>query len=221
MMGFDLKWNFLHHFSFYSQVLLDEFVLKEVTKRTGWWGNKQALQMGLKYVNAFGLKNLDLQGEMNYVRPYTYSHETNFTSYTHYNQALAHPLGANFVEWIGIARWQPTKRLFLTGKLFYVKTGEDSSSTAIDPNNNRGGNIFKSYTSVAGANTHGNTIGQGIATDIMMASVQVSYMLRHNFYIDVYLQYRSKNSAMPSRSLNTTFVSGGIRWNLPWRVQEY
>ncbi len=221
MMGLDLKWNFLRHFSFYGQVLLDEFVLKELTKRTGWWGNKQGLQMGLKYVNAFGVKNLDFQGEMNYVRPYMYSHKSNFTSYTHYNQALAHPLGANFVEWIGIGRWQPSKRLFLTGKLFYIKTGEDSSSTAFDVNNNKGGNIFKPYTSVAVANTYGNTVGQGIATDIMMASLQVSYMLKHNFYIDLYLQYRSKTSAMASRNLNTTFISGGIRWNLPWRVQEY
>lgn len=221
MMGLDLKWNFLRHFSFYGQVLLDEFILKEITKRTGWWGNKQALQMGLKYVNAFGVKNLDLQGEMNYVRPYMYSHKSNFTSYTHYNQALAHPLGANFVEWIGIARFQPAKRLFLTGKLFYIKTGEDSSSVASDVNNNRGGNIFKPYTSVALDNTYGNTVGQGIATDIIMASLQVSYMLKHNFYLDLYLQYRSKNSAMESRSLNTTFVSGGIRWNLPTRVQEY
>ncbi|MDB5257021.1 MAG: hypothetical protein JWM14_1716 [Chitinophagaceae bacterium] len=221
MMGLDLKWNFLRHFSFYGQVLLDEFILNELKKRTGWWGNKQAFQVGLKYVNAFGVKNLDFQGEMNYVRPYMYSHKSNFTSYTHYNQALAHPLGANFIEWIGIARFQPSKRLFLTGKLFYIKTGEDSSSTANDINNNRGGNIFKPYTSVALANTYGNTIGQGIATDIMMASLQVSYMLKHNFYIDLYLQYRSKTSALEVRNLNTTFVSGGIRWNLPWRVQEY
>ncbi len=221
MMGLDLKWNFLRHFSFYGQVLLDEFILKEVTKRTGWWGNKQAFQMGLKYVNAFGVKNLDLQGEMNYVRPYLYSHKSNFTSYTHYNQALAHPVGANFIEWIGIARLQPTKKLFLTGKLFYIKSGEDSSSTSSDVNNNRGGNIFKPYTSVAVANTYGNSMGQGIATDIVMASLQVSYMLKHNFYIDLYLQYRSKTSALEVRNLNTTFVSGGIRWNLPWRVQEY
>ncbi|MDF2455720.1 MAG: hypothetical protein K0R51_1713 [Cytophagaceae bacterium] len=221
MMGLDLKWNFLRHFSFYGQILLDEFILKEVTKRTGWWGNKQALQMGLKYVNAFGVKNLDLQGEMNYVRPYMYSHKNNFTSYTHYNQALAHPVGANFIEWIGIARLQPTKKLFLTGKLFYIKTGEDSSSTSSDLNNNKGGNIFKPYTSVAVANTYGNSMGQGIATDIVMASLQVSYMIKHNFYIDLYLQYRSKTSALEVRNLNTTFVSGGIRWNLPSRVQEY
>ncbi|MDB5274109.1 MAG: hypothetical protein JWO58_2476 [Chitinophagaceae bacterium] len=221
MLGIDLKWNFLHHFSFYSQVLLDEFVLHEITHRTGWWGNKQALQLGLKYVNALGVKNLDFQAEMNYVRPYMYSHQTNFTSYTHYNQALAHPLGANFVEWIGIARYQPSKRLFLTGKLFYVKTGEDSSATVNNLTNNNGGNIFKSYDPIAHANTYGNKVGQGIATDIMMVSLQVSYMLRHNFYIDLYLQYRNKTSAIEARNLTTTYASGGIRWNIPWRVQEY
>jgi hypothetical protein len=221
MMGIDLKWNFLRHFSFYGQVLLDEFILKEVREKTGWWGNKQAFQAGLKYINAFGVKNLDLQGELNYVRPYMYTHKNNFTSHTHYNQALAHPIGANFIEWIGIARLQPAKRLFLTGKLFYIKTGEDSSSTLYDVNNNRGGNIFKPYTAVANANTRNNTVGQGIGTNIVILSLQVSYMIKHNLYIDLYLQYRSKTSELESRNLNTTFASGGIRWNLPWRVQEY
>ncbi|HSZ72494.1 MAG TPA: hypothetical protein VK750_07435, partial [Cytophagaceae bacterium] len=222
-IGMDLKWNFLKHFSLYGQLLLDEFVLDEVKGRTGWWANKQAFQTGLKYINAFGIKNFDLQSEVNYVRPYTYSHASNYTNYTNFNQALAHPMGANFVEWIGIARLQPVKKLFLTGKLFYIKTGEDSSTalTAINPNNNKGGNIFKSYTAVALANTHGNAMLQGIPTSIMILSLQVSYMVRHNLYLDLYLQYRSKTSTIESRSLTTQFVSGGIRWNIPWRLQEY
>lgn len=219
--GLDFKWNFLHHFSAYGQLLLDEFVLSEVKAKTGWWGNKQAFQVGLKYINALGVKNLDLQSEFNYVRPYTYAHKNNYTSYTHYNQALAHPLGANFWEWIGIVRFQPAKKVFLTGKLFYIKTGEDSTVTGSQYTNNNGGNIFKSYNDVAQNKPYGNGMLQGIATDIIMISLQASYMVKQNFFIDLYLQQRTKSSAMASKSLNTTYLSAGIRWNIAWRLQEY
>jgi hypothetical protein len=59
------------------------------------------LQLGAKYINALGIKNLDLQLEYNRVRPFTYSHRDSVANYTHYNQPMAHPLGANFSETIG------------------------------------------------------------------------------------------------------------------------
>lgn len=220
-VGLDYKWNFLRHFSLYGQFLFDEFVLDEVKSSSKWWANKQAFQVGLKYINAFGVKNLDLQSEFNYARPYTYSHITNYTSYTHYNQALAHPVGANFWEWIGIARLQPWKKVFLTGKLFYIKTGEDSTAVGSQYTNNNGGNIFKSYVDVASRKPYGNEMLQGIATDILMASLQVSYMVKHNLFIDLYLQQRTQNSAMEVRDLTSTYVGGGIRLNTAWRLQEY
>ena len=57
-----------------------------------------AYKLGGKYFDAFTVKNLDLQGEMNMVRPYTYTHYDSTANYTHYNQPLAHPLGAGFAE---------------------------------------------------------------------------------------------------------------------------
>ena len=220
-VGLDYKWNFLNHFSLYGQFLFDEFVLNEVKSRSKWWANKQAFQVGLKYINALGVKNLDFQSEFNYVRPYTYSHITNYTSYTHYNQALAHPMGANFWEWIGIVRFQPAKKLFLTGKMFYIKTGEDSSNVGSQYTNNNGGNISKSYLDVASKKPYGNDMLQGIATDIIMVSLQASYMVKHNLFLDLYLQQRVKNSAMASRNSSSTSVTAGIRWNTAWRLQEY
>jgi hypothetical protein len=220
-VGFDMKWNFARHFSFYGQLLFDELVFQEVKKRSGWWGNKQAFQVGLKYIDALGIKNFDLQSEFNYVRPYTYAHANNYTSYTHYNQALAHPMGANFWEWIGIARLQPAKKVFLTGKLFYIRTGEDSSYTTNNVNNNQGSNIFKSYDPIAKANTYNNSTGQGIATNIMMVSLQVAYMIKHNLYLDLYVQLRTKESAIATRNLDTQYLGGGIRWNIASRLQEY
>src|SRR5690606_20736039 len=123
--------------------------------------------------------------------------------------------------WIGIIRMQPAKKVFLTGKLFYIKTGEDSTAVGSQYTNNYGSNIFKSYVDVATNHPYGNTMLQGIATDIIMVSLQASYMVKHNLFLDVYLQQRVKNSAIASRNQNTTYISGGIRWNMAWRLQEY
>ena len=94
----------------YGQLLLDEFKLSEVRAGDGWWGNKFGFQLGGKYIDAFNIKNLDLQLEHNRVRPFTYSHGDSVANYTHYNMPLAHPLGANFQEVIGIARYQPAPK---------------------------------------------------------------------------------------------------------------
>jgi hypothetical protein len=221
LLGMDYKWNFLKHFSFYGQIILDEFLLKNVKAGNGWWANKQALQLGMKYYNAAGVKNLDLQGEFNVVRPYTYAHATKYTSYTHYNQPLAHPQGANFYEFIGIARYQPLKRLNLTGKLFYVKTGKDSNATDIGVGQNYGGNPLKSYLQIAGANTFGNTIGQGIGTNIVLLSFNASYQVRHNLFIDFTQIFRKETSDIEARSFNTNWTSIGLRWNIAQRLYEF
>ena len=72
--GIDFKANALHKLQFYGQFLLDEFILSQITKNNGYWANKWGLQAGVKYIDAFNVKNLDVQFETNRVRPYTYSH---------------------------------------------------------------------------------------------------------------------------------------------------
>jgi len=74
VVGIDAKANVAKRFQFYGQLLLDEFNLTELKKGSGYWGNKIAVQWGAKYIDAFNIKNLDLQIEDNWVRPFTYSH---------------------------------------------------------------------------------------------------------------------------------------------------
>ncbi len=100
-VGLDFKANIAHRFQVYGQLMFDEFVLSEIKKGDGWWANKWALQLGAKYIDAFGVKNLDLQLETNLVRPFTYSHFDTVANYTHYNQPLAHPL------WLISGKWLP------------------------------------------------------------------------------------------------------------------
>ena len=61
----------------------------------------------------------------NYIRPYTYQHASYYTAYTHYQQPLAHPMGANLTEVLGVLSYQPLPRLMLVGKAFYTEQGLD------------------------------------------------------------------------------------------------
>jgi hypothetical protein len=66
------------------------------------------------------------------VRPYTYTHNidngvASLANYSHYNQPLAHPFGANFREFIFVAKYQPIPRLNLTFKYLYTAIGYDTS----------------------------------------------------------------------------------------------
>ncbi len=214
LLGMDFKWNFLRHFSMYGQIVLDEFVLHEVKAGNGWWANKQALQGGLKYIDAFGLKNLDLQGEINFVRPYTYSHKNNYTNFSNYNQPIMHPLGANFTEFIGIARYQPLPRLNITAKAFFTKLGVDTA------NSNWGGNILKDYTKRQ--QEYGNKTGQGVSTTLIITSLNVSYMAFHNIFLDGYVTYRSySNIVATSLQKNTVIAGFSLRWYIPQRSNEF
>ena len=75
-----------------------------MTTSDGWWANKFGIQLGAKYFNAFDVENLYLQAEYNAIRPYTYSHKELNYNLGHNNQPLAHLWGANFREFVGIAR---------------------------------------------------------------------------------------------------------------------
>lgn len=214
IIGLDAKYNWANHFSVYSQVLINEFVFREVTGGHGWWGNKQAVQIGVKYINAFNVRNLDLQVEANVVRPYVYSAmDSSASAYTNTNLSLGHPLGANFNEFIFIGRYQPTKRLTLIGKAFLIKQG-------LDPlGKDYGSNPLLPYTSRV--SNYGNFIGQGDLSHTRFLDFTASYMLRQNLFIDLKQTWRSQNSTSGLHNLNNNITSISIRLNMQPRLQEF
>ncbi len=217
MLGADFRWNIYNRVQLYGQLLLDEFLLREVKASKGWWGNKQAAQFGAKYIDAFGLSNLDLQGEVNVIRPYTYQHLDQFTNYQHYNQPLAHPIGANLFELIGIVHYQPLPRLRLTGKAIATRYGQDVV-TATDTLN-YGNNVLLSYDNRV--QEYGNTIGQGIKTNQLYLDLTASFMLRHNVFLDVKQVLRRADATDNALDSNTAYTSVAFRWNIPQRLNEF
>ncbi|MEO8765009.1 MAG: hypothetical protein ABI416_12010 [Ginsengibacter sp.] len=206
--GADFKANVAHHFQFYGQLLLDEFLLKEITKNDGYWANKFGYQLGVKYVDAFTIKNLDLQFETNRVRPFTYSHYDSVANYTHYNQPLAHPLGAGFQEFIGIVKYQPAPKWYINARAIYFYQGLDSSGE------NFGSNPFELYTTRT--NDFGYFVGTGNKVKVFNASFVLSYELRENLFVEGSFLYR-KSTGSP----NINVFGIGIRWNAARREYDY
>lgn len=207
LIGIDGKWNLFKRVQLYGQLMLDEFKLDElIVERNGWWANKFGIQAGMKYVDALGIDHLDLQAEMNIVRPYTYTHRDSLASYAHYNQPLAHPLGANFREMLLIARYQPIHKLTLETRFIAATVGEDTRTA------NWGNNVLLPHTTRV--QDYGNEIGQGVGADILIAGIDISYQLWHNVFLDVNYFYRRKTSDDPSLSNTVSFFGGGLRMNI-------
>ena len=224
IIGFDFKANFARKFSLYGQFVMDEMnigqefdfknkKLKGLFHPRKWWGTKVGTQLGLKYIDVFGISNLDFQIEGNLVRPYTYSHSDPVTSWTNYNLPLAHPLGANFKEIIAILRYQPSPKWFITIKHFREKYGQDTDST------NWGKNILISNS--IRQREFGNTIGQGIGTKVNLTDLVVTFMPWHNFFLDFNYRFRKQNSVLDVRDRTTHFANLSMRWNIPYRSIDY
>jgi hypothetical protein len=225
MLGFDFKVNFAKHVQMYGQLMLDELNFSKEFSTPGkskiyglthprrWWGNKFAAQFGIKYIDAFGVDHLDLQLEGNVARPYTYTHFDTITSWSHYNQPLAHPLGANFTELIFQVKYQPIQPLFISTRFIYNRKGEDNDTT------NWGGNIFRPYGTFE--REFGNTIGQGVMARTFYVDLVATYEPWHNIFVDLTYVYRKKKSEDMARNLQTHFVNLSLRWSIPYRRYDF
>ena len=215
--GLDAKANVAKKFQFYGQLLVDEFLLSEIKKNRGWWANKFGMQIGAKYIDAFNIKNLDLQIEHNRVRPFTYSHGDSVANYTHYNQPLAHPLGANFKELIAIARYQPAPKWLAQIKLIHYTQGVDSTSTE-----SFGSNILLPNVFPYRRREFGYDIGSGQLAKATLASFLVSYELRENLFLEISALFRKYDLTTPPVSTQkTSIISFGVRWNMHRREFDF
>lgn len=201
-LGINTKYEILDKTTLYGQFMIDEFTAKEFFSNKGYWANKWAVQLGLRGSDLFNVTNLNYLAEFNAARPYTYAHSDRVSNYGAMNQPLAHPLGANFKEVLGILNYS-YKRFDLQGQLMYAQYGLDPDGM------NYGKDIFKSYyTKVA---NYGNHIGQGIKTNLYFAEGRVSYLMnpKYNLRLEVGGVFRKENNALNPG--NTALFTFGLR----------
>lgn len=214
MLGFNARANIRQTISLYGQFILDDVQIGKILDgQLDWWGNKFGHQLGLKYINAFGVNSFDAQIEWNQVRPYTYSHYNQKANYSNYNQALAHPLGANFNEWIGSLRYRVSDQLKIESSLYLIRKGEDVDSISY------GGDI--NVANIKRPADYGHFVGEGIGTNIVFWSTSLQYEISPGLIVDVQYLSRKKTSDIPSRNLKTNLFQVGIRLNMAKREDVF
>ncbi|WP_443945495.1 gliding motility protein RemB [Pedobacter sp. AW1-32] len=201
-LGINLKYEVFDKTVLYGQFMLDEFTAREFFSNTGYWANKWAAQIGFRGSDLFKVKNLNYLAEFNTARPYTYSHFDRVSNYAAMNQPLAHPLGANFREFLGIMNYT-YKRFDFQGQAIYANYGADPEGL------NYGGNIFLPYGTRV--QDYGNTIGQGIKTNLFFSEAKVAYIVnpKYNLRLELGGIFRRESSSLTTQ--NTKLITFGIR----------
>ncbi len=214
LIGLTAKYKVNNRVNVYSQLIIDEFSTGDIFGGKGSYKNKIGYQLGGKYYDAFGVKNLYLQMEYNRVRPYTYSHNTITLNYGHNNQSMAHTLGANFSEFMVIGRYQKG-RWFGDAKLILAKRGFDFNTE--EDSSFYGGDIYR--TEDDRPSNDGNDLAQGNTTDFLHAELTAGYLINPSSNLKIYasFMYRDFSPEVDTPTVykqQTSWVNFGIRTDL-------
>ena len=202
-LGANLKFRIFKKHILYGQLILDEFLLKELKSGEGWWANKYGFQFGYKVYNLFKIKGLGAQIEYNEVRPFTYSHVSSLQNYGHMNQSLSHPLESNFKEFFLKLIYQKDN---FTSEFNYAYIQHGANTFG-----NYGGDMFTSYTTRLSEYNHITL--QGDLTKEHYFSALISYQLiaKSNTSLFTKVIFRINNQQLINNNL---LVSFGIKSNL-------
>ena len=201
LIGFTAKYKLLNNLTVYGQAAADEFTAKEVFAGNGYWANKFAYQLGIKGFDAFKVQGLNYLAEFNTARPFTYSQRSTLLNYGHYAEALAHPMGANFREFLTIWNYQVNKWA-LFAEANYANYGLDNGQ-------NVGKDINASY--VTRGTNYGYQTGNGLKTDFIYLDGRVSYVVnpKYNLRLELGGIFRQEKNSLANDK--TTMVTFGLR----------
>jgi hypothetical protein len=207
LVGVNLKYKLPISSYLYGQLLLDEFTLEQIKSNNGYWANKFAYQLGYKIFNAFSIDNLTLQTEYNLARPYTYSHFNTQQNYAHYNQPLAHPLGANFSEFLLLINYK-WKKFVVDGKIISSKYGDNING---DPAS-YGNDVYDNYRDRP--YDFGVEMYQGNLTTVNIKIFNISYIVNPKTNLKINLGVTLRDFKNEDEELQTQFINFGIKSDL-------
>lgn len=185
IMGLSMRAKVNNRVQVYGQFVLDEFNYTQIRLQKKWWANKYGGQLGIKAFDVI-IPGLSVQSEMNVVRPFTYTHGSPVQAWTHLNQALAHPLGANFGEWVSFIRYDRNKWKFVE-EFVWATYGRDTDVNDDGVMDNMGGNITHSY--MAPYQIYGNELYQGLRSVLHYNSLTVSRRISTSDVLEVFFTH--------------------------------
>ncbi|MUP44509.1 gliding motility protein RemB [Gramella sp. BOM4] len=212
IIGLTGKYKFSDKVYAYGQWLIDEFSSGDVFGGEKSWKNKLGLQLGMKYFDAFNVENLYLQAEYNQVRPYTYSHNSITLNYGHNNQSMAHLWGANFREFLAIARYR-VDRWYGSGKFIVGERGFDLSKT----DDFFGQDIYRNEEDRPFDT--GVEIGQGNTTFSFYSELEAGYIVNPTtnlklFASFIYRDFNTEANTPAHFNNSTAWINFGLRTDI-------
>jgi hypothetical protein len=197
--GLNLRLKLTSSISIYGQYMIDNMAANDnLFKKSG-------MQIGTRYFDIAGIKNLNFLLEYNSVSPYSYTTKSSQQNYIHYNQSLTHPWGANFKEIVGIVSYN-YKGVFITAKVNTGQIGIDSTGGTF------GQNILLS--DVSGRNRTINSFLQGRKTKLEIIDIKAGYIINPAYNFQVFVGFFNRRWINDNQEKYSNFFSFGLRTNI-------
>lgn len=197
-VGLHGKYQLRKNIVSYFQLFIDDLNIQETLKnKKQHINNKYAFQLGIKAFHRIPKGIMRTRLEYNYSRPYTYGHRKIELSHTHYQQALAHPLGANFHEAIFTSDIK-YKRWYSEFSGQYAVVGrKDNGSFPV------GNDLFGGEANVPSL---GTVTLQGRKENLLTMNANVGYILNKSWRTSLQAGVFYKRSGFEDNS------SGNLTW---------
>ena len=119
---------------------------------------------------------------------------------------MAHILGANCKEYLGILRYK-YKRIMFKGQVTIARYGDDFGDGVSWGKDVLIGNTNRPHE-------YGHYIGQGLTTDVINADVSLSYLVNPRNMLNVFGSVRIRKATSSEQTLDTQWISMGVRTSL-------
>ncbi len=208
MLGINVKYKLPFRSYLYGQLVLDDFKNNKIHVLDYWNNSRYGYQFGAKLYDFIGIENLCFQLEYNLVRPFTYAEQNTRVNYGHYNQSLAHPIGANFSEKILIISYRKN-RWGVNSKLIVTKYGDE-----IEGHSSYGHDIYNSIYDYQNSPNQLSQMYQGDITDILFSQLNVSYLINPASNLKIHFSVMKRVKASQLIESNSIIYNIGIKTDL-------
>lgn len=189
LLGFNAKVKWSKSLINYGQIVVDNDQIS-------------AFQVGLKWYEVFN-SPLFIQMEFNSVKSNTYSHQAKL-SFSHFNQEMAHPYGANFKEILLRTRYKLKDFIF---------SYQFSYSNQVDD-----------YTRVVFQQKEINVDGPMFPVDHSFVSqvhqFRIAYLVNSSANLQIYFEYNLRKIKPKTSAQTEAYYMWGLRTNLVNKYQD-
>lgn len=195
LIGINGKYKIWDRTTIYGQLLLDQAISVTNSSKNAW-------QLGFRGANLFKINHLNYLFEYNTASPYTYANQNPIVNYANLSEPLAHPLGANFKEWLGIINYS-IGRFDFQGQIDYAKYGLNIGNI----------NYGKDITLANNINipSGNNAIGQGLSTTLKYVEGTASYVLNYKYNLRLEIGGLFRQEQNSQTNTKTALITFGLR----------